>query len=153
MVLDPSRVALSPWRNGAGATRELAVRTGPDGPGSFDGRVEWRISLADLDSDAPFSAYPGMNRLFVALGVLRLTVDDVEHVCRVGDQVRFPGEASASVRITTATRALNVMTRRGRFRAEVVLQPAGPPGAHPASARVLLGDRAADAQLIEETDG
>jgi hypothetical protein len=145
-VLDPSRVALSPWRNGAGATRELAVRTGPDGP------VEWRISLADLDSDAPFSAYPGMNRLFVALGELRLTVDDVEHVCRVGDQVRFPGEASASVRITTATRALNVMTRRGRFRAEVVLQPAGPPGAQAASARVLLGDRAADVQLIEETN-
>ncbi|MFI6358608.1 HutD family protein [Streptomyces sp. NPDC050743] len=144
-MLDPSRVAPTPWRNGAGATRQLA--TGTDA----SGRVLWRISVADLDRDAPFSTFPALDRLFVALGPLRLTVDGRQQRLAADDQARFAGEASVAVVLGTPTRALNVMTRRGVFRAEVTLRSAAAPCLR-ADATVLLDELAADVRLLEEPD-
>ena len=48
------------WRNGAGVTRELLAR-----PSAADWRV--RVSVADIDRDGPFSAYPGVERWFTVL--------------------------------------------------------------------------------------
>ncbi|MFF0085890.1 HutD family protein [Streptomyces canus] len=148
-ILDPSRVAPAPWRNAAGATRELA--TGTDA----SGRVLWRISVADLDRDAPFSTFPGLDRLFVALGPLQLTIDGRQQGLAVGDQARFTGEAPVTVALDTPTRALNVMTRRGACRAEVTLRPATAPRL-PADATttltVLLDELAADVRLFKEPD-
>ncbi|MEV7979638.1 HutD family protein [Streptomyces sp. NPDC086519] len=144
-TLAPSRVAPTPWRNGAGTTRELA--TGTDA----SGRVLWRLSVADLDRDAPFSTFPGLDRLFVALGPLRLTVDGRQRRLAVGDQARFAGEAPVAVALDTPTRALNVMTRRGACRAEVILRPVGGPRL-PADATVLLDELAADVRLFKEPD-
>lgn len=45
-----------PWKNGGGVTRELAVR-------EEDGRMVWRLSLADIIRDGPFSAFPGLSRI------------------------------------------------------------------------------------------
>jgi len=64
-MLTPADVTPVPWRNGAGTTRELASSAGPDGG------FRWRISLADLARDAPFSSFPATDRLFTALGPLR----------------------------------------------------------------------------------
>ena len=45
-----------PWRNGRGTTLEIAREpaTGED--------FSWRLSLADIDEDGDFSAYPGYSR-------------------------------------------------------------------------------------------
>ena len=45
-------VVPTPWRNGRGRTRELPAQ--PAGP-------DWtiRVSMADIDTDGPFSAFPG----------------------------------------------------------------------------------------------
>jgi len=50
---------LMPWRNGRGATREIArePRTGEE--------FAWRLSLADIERDGEFSAYPGYSRAIV----------------------------------------------------------------------------------------
>lgn len=45
-----------PWKNGGGVTRELASHT-------EDGRMVWRLSLADITRDGPFSAFPGLARI------------------------------------------------------------------------------------------
>lgn len=140
-TLDPSRVLPTPWRNGAGATRELASAA-DDG-----GTTLWRISLADLDRDAPFSLFPGMDRLLVALGDLRLDVDGDAVRLDAGGQARFPGEARVSVALDRPTRALNVMTRRGVWRADVVRRPAAHPSTLDAHATVPLGELAADVLL------
>jgi environmental stress-induced protein Ves len=142
-MLDPSLVQPVPWRNGAGSTRGLAVATDPDG------RTRWRISVADLEVDAPFSPFPGMERLFVALGPLRLAVDGAVTAMTHGDQVRFAGEATVSVALDEPTRALNVMTRRGRCRAEVALRPSGEPAPDGADATVLLPPTCADIRFRE----
>lgn len=144
-LLGPSRVAPTPWRNGAGATRELATGT------EAAGRVLWRISVADLDRDAPFSTFPGLDRLFVALGPLRLTVNGRQQRLAAGDQARFAGEAPVAVALDTPTQALNVMTRRGVCRAQVTLRLAAAPRLA-ADATVPLDKLAADVRLFKEPD-
>ena len=72
MTVPPTILATSapatPWRNGAGLTRELWVGGAGDVPA-------WRLSLADLTTDAPFSLYPGYDRVFLPLdGDLLLTI-------------------------------------------------------------------------------
>jgi environmental stress-induced protein Ves len=145
-MLDPSTVAPTPWRNGAGSTRELAVATDPDG------RTRWRISVAALDRDAPFSLFPDMDRLFVALGPLRLTVEGVVTTMAVGDQARFVGEASAAVALYEPTTALNVITRRGRCHAEVALRRTDQPVPKGVDATIALAGMAADVRFLAPTE-
>ncbi|OBY25818.1 HutD/Ves family protein [Leisingera sp. JC1] len=45
-----------PWKNGGGVTRELASH-------SDDGKLAWRLSLADITRNGPFSAFPGLARI------------------------------------------------------------------------------------------
>ncbi|MGH8326782.1 MAG: HutD/Ves family protein [Steroidobacteraceae bacterium] len=48
-----------PWRNGRGSTLEIA--RGPAAGEEF----AWRLSLADIQEDTDFSAYPGYSRALV----------------------------------------------------------------------------------------
>ena len=103
-------IAPQAWRNGGGRTRELLVR--PAGP---DWKV--RVSLADIDADGPFSAFPGVERWFVVVqgaGVV-LQFAGVERVVRWGDApLCFDGElAPACALINGPTRDLNLMLRGG----------------------------------------
>ncbi|WP_328531359.1 HutD family protein [Nocardioides sp. NBC_00368] len=140
-VLDPAAVAPVPWDNGAGFTRELAVAHGPDG------KVLWRVSVADLVHDAEFSRFPDLDRLFVALGPLVLSIGGHPTTMGAGDAIRFAGEAEVTVRPDRPTRALNVMTRRDAVRADVHLGDHGEP-AHPGvSLRIDVGDRVAEVHL------
>ena len=47
----PTDFTRMPWKNGGGQTTEL-VRNSPDGDYS------WRLSLADIDLNGPFSSFP-----------------------------------------------------------------------------------------------
>src|SRR5690242_18489383 len=134
-MLDPNQVAPIPWANGAGTTRELASASDPDG------HILWRISLADLDRDAPFSTFRGLDRLLTALGRVRLTIDGIPIDLAAGEQVRFPGEAVVDVSLARPTRALNVMTRRGACTAVVTLRAVDAPAAGTPVATVDLGDQ------------
>ena len=144
---NPSDVEPVPWRNGAGTTRELAAESGPGG------ELRWRISVADLVRDAPFSTFPGTDRLFTALGPLRLTVNGVAADLAAGDQVRFAGEDAVSVALDQPTRALNVMTARGVCRAEAVLRPATAGAAAGAAESVDLGELVADVFITDLSAG
>ncbi|WP_116201611.1 HutD/Ves family protein [Amycolatopsis circi] len=137
-MLIPSEATPVPWRNGAGTTRELATHADPSC---------WRISLADLLEDAPFSAFPGIDRLFTALGPLRLTINGTATDLERGDQIRFAGEDTVSVTLDQPTQALNVMTRRGLYRAEVVLRSPDAGRTDEAVATVDLGEQIADVFL------
>lgn len=141
-MLDPVRVEPAPWRNGAGSTRELAVGRGSGG------QLSWRISVATLEADAPFSLFPGMDRVFVAMGPLRLTVDGDIVVLSAGEQTRFAGELPVAVCLDAPTTALNVMTRRDLWRAEVHLHPVEVPSDACADATVLLAEMVADVRLL-----
>ncbi|MER7077254.1 hypothetical protein SAMN02982929_00946 [Saccharopolyspora kobensis] len=119
IVVDPEDVEPKPWRNGRGITRELWAE--PSGCGAGDD-FEWRLSLADLGEDGPFSRFDGVERVFTPVvgGCFELTVDGRTHRATRYQQVRFPGEAAVAVRgLTEPARVLNLMTPRGRCRGDV----------------------------------
>jgi hypothetical protein len=108
----------APWKNGAGTTREVAR----DLPAPPDGSFRWRVSIADVATDGPFSVFPGIDRILTLIepaGVL-LTVDGVEHNLNYLDPFSFPGDAATTAQLTAGvTRDLNVMTSRRSTRATV----------------------------------
>jgi len=67
-VLRYKRYRSMPWRNGLGTTLEIARE-----PAQGE-HFAWRLSLAGLDRDSSFSAYPGYRRALVLVdgSVLRL---------------------------------------------------------------------------------
>lgn len=114
-------LAPQPWRNGGGVTRELAAFPTQAGGRDFD----WRVSVADIAADGPFSRFDGVDRRIVLLSGagVRLTAQDgrFDHVLDApGQSFAFAGEAPVRATLLGgATRGLNVMTRRGRYRAEI----------------------------------
>ena len=115
-----------PWKNGGGTTADVAVHP----PGAVFDAFDWRISIADVGSDGPFSRFPGIDRTLVLAQGLDLTVTVAGRPHRLaepGDLVAFSGEAETSARLGHgAVRDINVMSRRGRFGHRVTLLPAGP---------------------------
>ncbi|MFF9477449.1 HutD family protein [Streptomyces sp. NPDC014733] len=118
-VLRAAERVAAPWSNGGGVTREIAAH--PDGAGwdAFD----WRISLADVTRDGPYSPLPGIRRILtVADGAgLHLTVDGTAHPpLPRHTPFAFPGAAATDSRLVSGPVVnLNVMTREGRAGADV----------------------------------
>jgi uncharacterized protein len=107
----------TPWKNGGGSTTEIAI--GPAGASleNFD----WRVSMARVASDGPFSDFAGIDRtLAVVKGnglVLTIGKDAPVTLSSGSDPVSFPGDTPTSARLTAGEITdLNVMTRRDRFR-------------------------------------
>lgn len=101
-------VAPQPWRNGGGRTRELL--TWPPG-------ASWRlrVSVADIEADGPFSAFPGVTRWFAVLSGagVALTLGHAEHrLTPASAPVAFDGAAAPGCRLLDGpTRDLNLMLR------------------------------------------
>jgi len=51
------------WKNGGGETAEIAVSP----PGAALDAFDWRLSMARVETDGPFSAFPGIDRTLVIL--------------------------------------------------------------------------------------
>ncbi|MFJ9952925.1 HutD family protein [Kitasatospora sp. NPDC091207] len=126
------------WLNGGGVTREVAGFPAGAGLDSFD----WRVSLADVASAGPFSAFPGIDRVITLVDGpgMALTVDGADHLVDTPFRpFAFAGEADTGCRLLDGPVVdFNVMTRRGRTTAELTLAAA--PGAvgAPADGTVLL---------------
>ena len=110
-----------PWKNGGGRTAEIAAWTREPGSDAFAGRV----SIAVIERDGPFSAWPGIDRTFVLLDgagvVLTQGGVDVEVVAR-HEPVRFAGDEASSCRLVGGpARAFNLMVRRGHAQGGVVV--------------------------------
>jgi environmental stress-induced protein Ves len=109
-----------PWKNGLGRTRELAVS--PPGAGMDD--FLWRASVAEVDSAAPFSAFPGIDRTIVLLDGegFTMALDDgrTHALTEPFAPFAFPGEAQVAVTLAGGpTRDFNLMVRRGRLRGRI----------------------------------
>jgi environmental stress-induced protein Ves len=141
------RVAV-PWRNGGGLTREVAAE--PPGAAEF----AWRISVAEVAADGPFSGFAGYHRVIavVAGAGMELTVDGVAHALRPHEPFAFDGAAATTCRLTGGpVTDLNVISR-GRPRMEVLDVGPGEEiriavGAGPVVAVLLAGDAVADPGL------
>jgi uncharacterized protein len=118
--IDVHALPMQRWKNGAGTTRDIA--RGPAGASLDD--FDWRISLAELERDAPFSSFPGIERCIVLLqgAGMALRGDGGNNVQALRRLVpwTFDGELALSAQLTDGHCSdFNVMTRRGRWRADV----------------------------------
>jgi environmental stress-induced protein Ves len=108
VVVRAQDIAPTPWKNGGGLARDLLCS-----PSAADWR--WRISLADVNADGPFSRYPGVQRWFAVVEGAGVELDfggRAVHV-RAGDvPLAFDGAAAPGCRLIAGpTRDLNLMLR------------------------------------------
>jgi environmental stress-induced protein Ves len=100
----------APWKNGGGLSYEIAADdfTPPT----------WRISVARIDRDGPFSDFRGYDRTIVALdgGTVTLEVPGGSFTLERGQPFPFAGEIPVTARLTgEPARDLNVMTLRNEW--------------------------------------
>ncbi|MFB2550026.1 HutD/Ves family protein [Ensifer soli] len=103
-----------PWKNGGGETVEIARHPEGAGLSAFD----WRVSMATVAADGPFSEFPGVERtLSILSGAgLDLSVGGIgeRRLGPADPPFPFPADAPAFARLVDGpVTDLNVMTRRG----------------------------------------
>ena len=113
--------ARMPWKNGAGWTSEIA--RWPAGE-----TWDWRLSVAEIEADAPFSAFPGIDRALVLLSGngsrLRFDGGRSHELAPPHGCLRFSGEAEvAGELIDGPTRDFNLMWRRAACDAQLWQRP------------------------------
>lgn len=150
MIIRLSGCPSQPWKNGLGSTREIAVQ--PSGSGSDD--FLWRVSIAEVDSAAPFSSFPGIDRQIALLdgNGFTMTLDDnrAHALTTPFAPFAFAGEAKVAVTLIDGpTRDFNLMVRRAQTSGDVLVWREA--GSYPLDPTIVLV-YAARGQ-IDTTDG
>lgn len=105
-VVQRENVEPTPWRNGGGMTQELLAWPQPEA-------WQVRVSVARIDRDGPFSAFPGVRRWFTVLegaGVALTWPTRTRRLLRGDEGVTFDGaDAPECQLLRGATTDLNVM--------------------------------------------
>lgn len=113
------------WANGGGETAEVAIA--PAGASIAARDFDWRISMARVAVDGPFSALAGTDRHLTLIAGGGMTLDAGAHgrfvLARPFAAAAFPGEWPVEGRLHDGPiDDLNVMTRRGRLQAAVEIR-------------------------------
>lgn len=108
------------WKNGGGTTIEML--TSPDGAGLAN--FDWRISMARVETNGPFSSFEGIDRTICILDGAGLVLKPHQRGSVILDTrsapFAFPGDLPLDAfLIDGPITDLNIMARRGRFRAFV----------------------------------
>lgn len=109
------------WRNDRGWTREI-LRV-PDHDDS-----DWRVSIAEIDSDCEFSPFPGCDRVVVLLRGNGMRLDFADgrqvEVDPPHGRVAFRGEDSAACTLRDGpTHDFNLIWKRERVHAQLLHRP------------------------------
>ena len=110
-ILRSSDYQRMPWKNGGGVTAEIWKATAPDGA------MLWRLSIADVAGDGPFSAFPGIDRWIMVIegkGMeLRISDLGTRSVERPFEPLAFSGDAETDCRLINGPiRDFNFMVAR-----------------------------------------
>ncbi len=134
--LKPSDYRSMPWKNGGGETTEIA--TYPPAA-ALDG-FAWRVSIARVDRDGPFSLFPGIDRTIVLLEGpgMRLTGGGRDTTLRTPFEPHsFAGDDVVDCALVAGSiRDFNAMFRRDRAHGTVAVVRGG--GAEIAPAEFCL---------------
>jgi len=84
-----------PWANGLGTSYEVASDR------NVDGVWTWRVAIAPVVLDGPFSVMPGVDRALVVIegNGMVLNIDDESVKCMPGQVVRFSGDSTTFARL------------------------------------------------------
>jgi environmental stress-induced protein Ves len=120
-LLTPADYRSMPWKNGGGCTTEIAVFPSSAPIDTF----LWRVSLADVERDGPFSSFPGIERTIVLLEGAGMRLHggprDAE-LTTPFEPHAFSGDAAVDCTLVAGpVRDFNAMFRRGHARGSVVV--------------------------------
>ena len=120
-VLTPADYRSTSWKDGGGRTTEIAAY--PHGAG-LD-RFIWRASVADVERDGPFSAFPGVDRTLVLLqgaGLILSGAGEPLEVRAHFEPVKFAGDVAPECALHGGpVRDFNLMVRRAQARGELTI--------------------------------
>lgn len=128
-IVSPDQFRTTAWKNGGGVTHEIARA-------ERDGRMIWRLSVAEVETDGPFSRFGGMMRILTVIegAGLDLVTPQGTLVALPGVPVRFAGDLPVEGRrIAGPVRDLNVIFYPQAIAARVDLVRAAE-GCRPAAA-------------------
>ncbi len=118
-ITPPSQFKLNPWKNGLGETIELAISDN----GSVDS-FDWRLSIATVSKDGPFSNFSGYRRCLVLIegnGIeLRHDQSSIDRLNHLFDFARFDGGCKTEGTLTSGPiKDFNIMTNDKTHRSVV----------------------------------
>ena len=119
-----SQIAPQPWKNGGGSTQELARA---DGEGA-KAQMIWRASLARIDQDGAFSAFPGLARIHCIISGAGLQLSNAAHqlVAEPLKPLHFDGGLDLFAKLKDgACQAFNLIYDPNLIRAEMRICGAG----------------------------
>jgi environmental stress-induced protein Ves len=119
--LTPADYRRMPWANGRGVTVEMARADGPGG-------MLWRLSMARVDEDGPFSIFPGVERSLTVISGPGFDLRGEGFSLRADPliPVTFPGDVAISAHsVTQPCEDVNVMTARSLPRPVVTVEQTG----------------------------
>ena len=97
------------WKNGRGETSEIARFPSED-------PFIWRLSMAPVDENGPFSPFPGYDRYLTLLEGKGLRLKN--KVIQIGEIVKFSGDENVSGELIDGKIIdLNLIIRRGKVNA------------------------------------
>jgi len=144
-----------PWKNGGGATREIAAS--PLGA-PFDA-FDWRVSVADVSEAGAFSVFEGIDRVLTLIEGTEMVLTDADgsrHVLARWDSLAFAGETRITAELPHGpTRDFNLMLRRDRVSGSVtVRREAAALSVEPGSVVLVcaLGEFAIDGERLSQGD-
>jgi len=120
-VLSPADYRRMPWKNGGGHTTEIATFPAGSDFASF----VWRVSIAEVVQDGPFSTLAAVDRTLVLLAGdgMRLTGEGAPIELRAAfEPIEFSGDAPLHCSLLAGpVRDFNLMVRRGKARGNIVV--------------------------------
>lgn len=114
-IIRAAALTPAPWKNGGGITREIARL--------FDDRgLLWRLSLAEIERDGPFSDFAGLERILTVIAGSGLVLEMPNRSPRLDrmDSYRFAGTTPVTARLSAGPVSdLNLMFRSDTFAGSV----------------------------------
>lgn len=130
-----------PWKNGGGTTTEIFVA--PENAGLAGQPFDWRVSIADVAGDGPFSPFPGYDRHIMAIEGRGMMLDGGPQgpidLTRPFVPRSFSGDWPVSGRLVSGpVRDFNLMARRGRYASRLEMREAASDLRLDAASSILL---------------
>jgi uncharacterized protein len=133
-TVNADQITPQPWRNGGGTTRELLTWPTPEHPkdqGDATPATPWqvRITLAGMDKNGVFSAFPGVQRWYTVAegtGVVLHMPNEVLTLHPGDTPLCYDGAITPACELINGpTQNLNIMAQQGRA-VMAVAHPAQP---------------------------
>lgn len=149
-----------PWRNGGGVTTEMAIY--PENSGLSGAGFDWRVSIAEVAADGPFSRFPGYDRHIMTIAGNGMMLEAEGHGGIDLSQPFVPRQFSGDWTVDGAlidgpVRDFNLMVARERAKGALTVERVSGRMRFAAAADTLLlhvleGDGLAEARVIAEGD-